>query len=383
MCRLHAEVMQGKGFFQSGSAFGTGFFQKRADCMSERMEASGTSLKGGPMTNKFTVTREQMAEILRKQTDFSKIGIFNDVMFCSVFRNPEDCKELLQRITGLQIAELYIVQEQKSIKTGYLGKGVRLDVYAKDVDGNSYDIEMQVMNTGELPLRSRYYHSQMDNYQIQTGQMYTNLQKSMVIFICGFDLFGQNRSIYTFETVCRGKSDIVLDDKRKTIFVNIGGDRTEIEKEAADLLDYFRTGNPTDTFTKGLQTEVEKIRQDTEWRENYMTYEMKIELQSRIGREKAEAEARAAGMAEGLAEGKAQGMAEGLAEGKAQGMAEGLAEGKAQGIAEGEKSRDRELILKWLQKGRTMQEIAEDLDRPEKYVRKLAAEKISFQKINF
>lgn len=347
--------------------------------MSERMEASGTSLKGGPMTNKFTVTREQMAEILRKQTDFSKIGIFNDVMFCSVFRNPEDCKELLQRITGLQIAELYIVQEQKSIKTGYLGKGVRLDVYAKDVDGNSYDIEMQVMNTGELPLRSRYYHSQMDNYQIQTGQMYTNLQKSMVIFICGFDLFGQNRSIYIFETVCRGKSDIVLDDKRKTIFVNIGGDRTEIEKEAADLLDYFRTGNPTDTFTKGLQTEVEKIRQDTEWRENYMTYEMKIELQSRIGREKAEAEARAAGMAEGLAEGKAQGLAEGKAQGMAEGLAEGLAQGLSQGeehgLIEGEKSRDKELILKWLKKGRTMREIAEDLDRTEEYVQKLAAEK--------
>lgn len=379
MCKLHAEVMQGKGFFQSGSAFGTGFFQKCADCMSERMEASGTSLKGGPMTNKFTVTREQMAEILRKQTDFSKIGIFNDVMFCSVFRNPEDCKELLQRITGLQIAELYIVQEQKSIKTGYLGKGVRLDVYAKDVDGNSYDIEMQVMNTGELPLRSRYYHSQMDNYQIQTGQMYTNLQKSMVIFICGFDLFGQNRSIYIFETVCRGKSDIVLDDKRKTIFVNIGGDRTEIEKEAADLLDYFRTGNPTDTFTKGLQTEVEKIRQDTEWRENYMTYEMKIELQSRIGREKAEAEARAAGMAEGLAEGKAQGLAEGKAQGMAEGLAEGLAQGLSQGeehgLIEGEKSRDKELILKWLKKGRTMREIAEDLDRTEEYVQKLAAEK--------
>ena len=149
--------------------------------------------------------------------------------------------------------------------------------------------------------------------------------------------------------------------------MNINGDRTEIEKEAADLLDYFRTGNPTDTFTKGLQTEVEKIRQDTEWRENYMTYEMKIELQSRIGREKAEAEARAAGMAEGKAQG--------LAEGKEQGLVEGLAQGKEQGLIEGEKSRDRELILKWLQKGRTIQEIAEDLDRPEEYVQKLAAEK--------
>ena len=56
-------------------------------------------------------------------------------------------------------------------------------------------------------------------------------------------------------------------------------------------------------------------------------------------------------------------------------MAEGLAQGMAEGLAEGEKSRDRELILKWLQKGRTMQKIAEDLDRPEKYVRKLAVEK--------
>ncbi len=72
-----------------------------------------------------------------------------------------------------------------------------------------------------------------------------------------------------------------------------------------------------------------------------------------------------------MAEGKAQG----LAEGKEQGLVEGLAQGKEQGLIEGEKSRDRELILKWLQKGRTIQEIAEDLDRPEEYVRKLAAEK--------
>lgn len=241
-----------------------------ASCGSVCMEVSGTSLKGGPMTNKFTVTGEQMAEILRKQT----------------------------------------------------------------------------------------------------GQMYTNLQKSLVIFICGFDLFGQNRSIYTFETVCRGKSDIVLDDKRKTIFVNIGGDRTEIEKEAADLLDYFRTGNPTDTFTRGLQDEVEKIRQDTEWRENYMTYEMKIELQSRIGREKAEAEARAAGMAEGLAEGKAKG----LAEGREQGLAEGKAQGLAEGEAAGPKAKEKELAHKWLRKGKTIQEIAEDLDKPAEYVRELIQE---------
>ena len=105
-----------------------------------------------------------------------------------------------------------------------------------------------------------------------------------------------------------------------------------------------------------------------------MTYEMKIELQSRIGREKAEAEARAAGMAEGLAEGKAKGLAEGLAEGKAKGLAEGKAQGLAEGEAAGQKAKEKELAHKWLQKGKTMQEIAEDLDRPAEYVRELIQE---------
>ena len=39
-----------------------------------------------------------------------------------------------------------------------------------------------------------------------------------------------------------------------------------------------------------------------------------------------------------------------------------------QGKNEGEQNRDRELIAKWLQKGKTIAEIAEDLDRSEEYV---------------
>lgn len=206
---------------------------------------------------KNTVTGKTSA-VTGRPTDFSKIDIRDDMMFCSVFHNPEDCREFLQRIMGIRIAELRIVQEQKSMQSRYQGKGVRLDIYVRDVEGNSYDIEMQMINTGELPLRSRYYHSQMDIYQIQSGQTYMELQKSMVIFVCGFDMFGQGKSIYSFETVCRGEKDIVLPDKRETLFVNIGGDRTGIGQDTAALLDYFQTGSPTDAFTRGLQDKVEK-----------------------------------------------------------------------------------------------------------------------------
>ena len=48
--------------------------------------------------------------------DFDKIGITNDVMFGTVFKNADDCRELLQRILGIEICELTIVESQKSIK---------------------------------------------------------------------------------------------------------------------------------------------------------------------------------------------------------------------------------------------------------------------------
>ena len=334
---------------------------------------------------KNTVTGKTSA-VTGRPTDFSKIDIRDDMMFCSVFHNPEDCREFLQRIMGIRIAELRIVQEQKSMQSRYQGKGVRLDIYVRDVEGNSYDIEMQMINTGELPLRSRYYHSQMDIYQIQGGQTYMELQKSMVIFVCGFDMFGQGKSIYSFETVCRGEKDIVLPDKRETLFVNIGGDRTGIGQDTAALLDYFQTGSPTDAFTRGLQDKVEKIRDDTEWRENYMTYDMKIKLEAEV-RAKGMAEGMAKEMAVKMAEEKAKEMAVKMAEEKAKEMAVEMAEEKAKEMAveiaekqaaeeraEGEKIRDKKLIAKWLQKGKTVQEIAENLDESEAYVRELMQE---------
>lgn len=222
----------------------------------------------------------------KAKIDFDRITLKNDVMFSSVFRDPEDCRELLQRILGLQISEIMIAEEQKDIKTRPWNKGIRLDIYAKDTEGNVYDIEMQVLDTGELALRSRYYHGEMDSYQILAGTKYTKLKSSIVIFICGFDLFEQGRSIYTFKTFCEEDQKIILDDKRTTIFININGSREGVAPELADLLDYLQTSKPTDKFTSRLNGRVMNLRNDFEWRENYMTMEMKMEERFEAGVEK-------------------------------------------------------------------------------------------------
>ena len=39
----------------------------------------------------------------------------------------------------------------------------------KDNQGNVYDIEMQSTEETDLHLRTRYYHSEMDSYQIRAG----------------------------------------------------------------------------------------------------------------------------------------------------------------------------------------------------------------------
>ena len=123
---------------------------------------------------------------MRRHIDFDKIGITDDVMFCTVLSNSEDCREFLQRILGIEIEEIVVVGTQVSMKSNFHAKGVRLDVYAKDKKGNAYDIEMQTTKMRELPLRSRYYHSEMDSYQIAAGEKYGNLKHSIVIFVCNF-----------------------------------------------------------------------------------------------------------------------------------------------------------------------------------------------------
>ena len=113
---------------------------------------------------------------MRRHIDFDKIGITDDVMFCTVLSNSEDCREFLQRILGIEIEEIVVVGTQVSMKSNFHAKGVRLDVYAKDKKGNAYDIEMQTTKMRELPLRNRYYHSEMDSYQIAEGEKYGNLK---------------------------------------------------------------------------------------------------------------------------------------------------------------------------------------------------------------
>lgn len=207
------------------------------------------------------VSRQDDMSIASPNIDFAHIGITDDRMFGTVFQNEEECRELLQRILGIHIREIHVIA-QMPIEGSFFGKGSRLDIYAKDEDGNVYDIEMQTTMQKVLPLRSRYF------------------------------------------------------------FVNIGGNRDGLSEDLTKLLDYFKTGTPMDAYTQGLQEEVEEARYDDEWRTNYMTFEMMMEEKKQEGR----------------------------------------AEGREEGEAIGELKSIIALVIKKMQRGKFLEETAEELE---------------------
>ncbi len=130
-----------------------------------------------------------MGDMETKQTKWEELSISNDFLFGKVMQNPELCKELLQRILpDLNIERIEYPELQKSINMDMDARSVRLDVYVKDEKEVVYDIEMQVSHTKELPKRSWYYQSMIDLQLIDKGQLYDELKRSYVIFICPFDL---------------------------------------------------------------------------------------------------------------------------------------------------------------------------------------------------
>lgn len=217
-----------------------------------------------------------MENIETMQEKWEELSIANDFLFGKIMQNPELCKELLQRILpDLNIDHIEYPELQKAIKPDMDARSVRLDVYVKDNKNTVYDIEMQVSDTKELPERSRYYQGMIDLQLIDKGQFYKELNRSYIIFICPFDVFGKGRHIYTFENICKEDNSISMGDGAVKIFLNASGTQDDVSKELRAFLDYVAGEKPEDSFVEKLEEAVKEAKKNREWRHEYMTLLMR------------------------------------------------------------------------------------------------------------
>lgn len=79
----------------------------------------------------------------------------------------------------------------------------------------------------------------IDLQLIDKGRHYNELNRSYIIFICLFDIFGRGRHIYTFENICKEDNSISMGDEATKIFLNTEGTLDDISEELKAFLDYI------------------------------------------------------------------------------------------------------------------------------------------------
>lgn len=216
---------------------------------------------------------------------WEELELKDDFMFAKVMRDPELCKEMLERLLGIKIARIEYPEEQKTIDISYDSHGVRLDIYVQDDENTVYNVEVQTTDTKELPKRSRYYQAMIDLNLLEKGEHYSKLNKSFIIFICTFDLFGKDFYQYTFENTCKEDTSIGLNDQATKIFFNTSGTIGDLSEEAKAFLKYVGGTTSDDSFVRKLEDKVNTARKNEEWRREYMTLYMRDLENKELGRQ--------------------------------------------------------------------------------------------------
>ena len=232
---------------------------------------------------------------------WEELTIRDDYMFKLVMKSRRICKKMLEGTLRIRIAKIRYLETEKSIAAPYRSKGIRLDVYVKDEKDTVYNIEMQIrrLEGDALFKRARYYQSMMDADLLAAGADYDELNKTIIIFICPFDPFGEGRYIYTFENLCMENKDLELRDGATKIFLNTKGTIGDITDTIKAFLRYVDGVLTDNSLVQEIEEEIRKVKLEEGERVNYMTFAMKMMEERKEGRAEGRREGRREGRKEG------------------------------------------------------------------------------------
>lgn len=227
----------------------------------------------------------------------------NRYVFAKVMQdNPELCREFVERVLDIKISHISQIQAEAEV-TNIVHRSVRFDVYL-DSDEAAFEVEMQTYEQRNLPVRMRYYRSQLDRRLLGKGEDFINLKPVYVIFVCTWDPFGPGLPVYTFKSSCVEAPEVVFDNGAVDVVLNASGDLSRASSGLASLLQYVETNTTdnSDPLTSGLSRAVAQAHKDEEWVSSMSLLDWDI----RDAKEAAAREGRAEGRAEGRSDERAR-----------------------------------------------------------------------------
>ena len=200
-----------------------------------------------------------------------------------VFSHKEIAKPFLEAVLGIKIHELRDPEPEKTIEASPVSKGVRFDVFVKESGHSgetlrSFDIEMQMEDTKEIPKRARFYQAMRDSEALSKGEKYRDLKELYIIFICPDDIFGKGRAVYRFKNLETDDPKIEMGDRCFKNFYIFKKYREVAEKAVREYLEYFATSKPISPETEDIDKLVKWYQTDNNTRIRYMTWQEEIDI---------------------------------------------------------------------------------------------------------
>ena len=145
--------------------------------------------------------------------------------------------------TDLQIKSIQVQKTEKSPVPE--GRNVVLDVFAADADGKNYDIEIQRSDFGADRKRARFLSGVLDSRMLKSGEDFSKLNESYVIFITEHDVIGTGLPMVHIERTITELQEC-FNDGNHMIYVN--GAYKNDSSDIGRLMHDFRCTSSVDMF---------------------------------------------------------------------------------------------------------------------------------------
>ena len=265
-----------------------------------------------------------------------------DIAFKKIFGTEENKDLLISFINSIvseedQVTDIELLNPYNS--RNFVGdKQSILDIKAKDLLGNYYNIEVQICDEGDYTERALLYWAKLYADQLRTGDPFSKLRRAIAIHVLNFTSIPNTPDYYNKFYVSNAKTGLRFFDHLEIHTIELNKFTPKVDeplslmlpriKNGLDRWATFLTKAPSldrnnlpkelvDPFIKKALDVLTNTFLNDEERELYEGHLKWLRIEA-SALEKAEKKAEARGKAEGRSEGKAEGRAEGKAEGKAE-----------------------------------------------------------------
>lgn len=185
--------------------------------------------------------------------------MFDDTFMSAVFDGKTEETQFLIGVI-LERDDITVIDSKAQFFISNIyGRGLRLDIFAKDQNGHAYHFEVERNKERASAKRARFTGAIVDSRLLRKGQDVKEIPDRYTIFITEEDVFGENLPIYHAEYKITELKNKPLGDGSQIIYVN--GEYRNINTPIGQLMHDFSCKKAEDIISPILRERVRVLKE--------------------------------------------------------------------------------------------------------------------------